>query len=416
MATAATTAPSVVVEDLAKTFRLPHERVHTVKERALHPFRRRRHDKLEALREVSFEVRPGEFFGVVGRNGSGKSTLLKCLAGIYRADTGRIGLRGRMAPFIELGVGFNPDLTAHDNVVLNAVMLGLTPAEARRRFDAVIEFAELEEFVDLKLKNYSSGMYVRLAFSVMVQVDADILLIDEVLAVGDAAFQQKCHDTLDRMRAEGRTVVFVTHDMNTVERKCDRAMLLERGAMVDLADPQRVARKYNELNFGGGPVTTLDGERQGDGAARVLEAWFADAEGRRVPTLERGAAAFGMLVEIERQVENPSFGVAIEDEAHRTIFTTTSEGDGKRFGSFSPGERAQVELRFENVLAPGPYLATPFVTHSGTGAKLMDSRRRMVPVTVLGTRRGTGLVELPHEFALTREREPAAEAAGRGSP
>src|SRR5215211_8571184 len=223
---------AVAVHDVSKTFRLPHEQVHTLKERALHPFRKRTFEELRALEHVCVQIRGGEFFGIVGRNGSGKTTLMKCLAGIYRADAGEIWLRGRMAPFIELGVGFNPDLTARDNVLLNAIMLGLTPAHARERYDEIIAFAELEQFVDLKLKNYSSGMQVRLAFSVMVHVNPDVLLIDEVLAVGDAAFQQKCYDALNRIHHEGRTILLVTHDMDQVQRFCDRALLLEGGRMV----------------------------------------------------------------------------------------------------------------------------------------------------------------------------------------
>src|SRR5918911_4009083 len=182
---------AIEVRDLEKTFRIPKQQVHTLKERALHPFRGTTFDELRVLRGISFDVLEGEFFGIVGRNGSGKSTLLKCLAGIYRADAGEIRVAGRISPFIELGVGFNPDLTARDNVVINAVMMGLTPREARARFDEIIDFAELEEFVDLKLKNYSSGMQVRLAFAVMVQSGAEILLIDEVLAVGGAPFPQR---------------------------------------------------------------------------------------------------------------------------------------------------------------------------------------------------------------------------------
>ncbi|MEA2136964.1 MAG: type transport system ATP-binding protein, partial [Solirubrobacteraceae bacterium] len=216
--------PAVFVDAVSKTFVLPHERVHTLKERALHPFRRSSHDTLHALRDVSLAVEPGEFFGIVGRNGSGKSTLLKCLAGIYATDAGRIYVNGRMSTFIELGVGFNPDLPARENVMINATMLGLTSREARRRFDRIIDFAELHDFVDLKLKNYSSGMLVRLAFSVMIQVDAEILLIDEVLAVGDAAFQQKCFEEFARIRRSGATVLLVTHDMGAVQRFCDRAM------------------------------------------------------------------------------------------------------------------------------------------------------------------------------------------------
>ena len=189
MSRAPDTLPAVAVDGASKSFRRPHEAMHTLKERALHPLRNRSKEHFEALRDVSFTVEPGEFFGIVGRNGSGKSTLLKCLAGIYRLDGGRIYVNGRLSTFIELGVGFNPDLAARDNVILNGIMMGLSPREARRRYDEVIDFAELQDFQDLKLKNYSSGMHVRLAFSVAIQVDAEILLIDEVLAVGDAAFQ-----------------------------------------------------------------------------------------------------------------------------------------------------------------------------------------------------------------------------------
>src|SRR5207302_10821154 len=151
-------------------------------------------DELHAVRDVSVDIAPGEFFGIIGRNGSGKSTLLKCIAGIYQIDRGELHVRGRLSPFIELGVGFNPDLAARDNVIINAIMLGLSRAEARERFDSIVKFAELEPYMDLKLKNYSSGMQVRLAFAVAIQVDADILRIDEVLAVGDAPFQHKCFD------------------------------------------------------------------------------------------------------------------------------------------------------------------------------------------------------------------------------
>src|SRR6202012_4526349 len=176
------------------------------------------------------------------------STLLKCLAGIYDIDDGQIAINGRLAPFIELGVGFNMDLTARDNVIINAIMLGLSRKEARERFDDILAFAELEEFVDLKLKNYSSGMYVRLAFATAVQVDADILLIAEGLGVGAASFQQKCFDELTRLQKAGRTMVFVTHDMGAVERFCDRAMLLERGRVVDVGEPSSIARQYNQHN------------------------------------------------------------------------------------------------------------------------------------------------------------------------
>src|SRR5271155_6158104 len=272
-----TAVPPIVVRDVSKTFRVPEERTHTLKERALHPLRRTRHLSFPALKDISFEVRRGEFFGIAGRNGSGKSTLLKCMAGIYGVNEGRIWMDGRLSTFIELGVGFNQDLAARDNIVLNGIMLGLSPREARRRVDEVIDFAELREFEELKLKNYSSGMHVRLAFSVAIQVDADILLVDEVLAVGDAAFQQKCFDVFYRMRDEGRTIVFVTHDMGALNRFCNRALLLERGSVVHLGEPHEVGDRYLEINFGrSADAGEDDADRAGDGDARVVEAWVED--------------------------------------------------------------------------------------------------------------------------------------------
>src|SRR3954452_11457800 len=280
-------APAIVVSGVSKRFRRPEEQMHTLKERVLHPLRRRSFSAFTAVDDVSFEVAPGEFFGIVGRNGSGKSTLLKLIAGIYKANGGEIWVNGRMSTFIELGVGFNPDLAARDNVVLNGIMLGLTPAEARARYEQVIDFAELREFEDLKLKNYSSGMHVRLAFSVMAQVDADLLLIDEVLAVGDAAFQQKCFDEFNRLRDAGKTIVLVTHDMSAVRRFCHRALLMDRGRVIELGDPEHVGGSYLELNFSGAraaetpePLTRGgDPNRRGDGRADVLDLWFEDEHG-----------------------------------------------------------------------------------------------------------------------------------------
>src|SRR3954471_6578313 len=245
-------APVVIeARGIHKSFRIPEHRIDSLKERVAHPLTRVEYREHRALRNISFDVQRGEFFGIVGRNGSGKSSLLKILASIYRADAGRVRMAGRVAPFIELGVGFNPELTARENGVLNGVLMGLTLREARRRLDAVLEFAELEDFVDLKLKNYSSGMLVRLAFAVMVQAEADIMLIDEVLAVGDAAFGQKCLDVFQERRRAGKTIVLVTHDMTAVQGLCHRAMLVHDGELRYLGDPEETARRYFRLNFAG---------------------------------------------------------------------------------------------------------------------------------------------------------------------
>jgi ABC-type polysaccharide/polyol phosphate transport system ATPase subunit len=241
---AAPAAVAVEVRDLRKRFSIPAHQMETLKERALHPLRNRRHEELLALQGVSFDVREGEFLGIVGANGSGKSTLLKVLASVYAADSGTIRIAGQVAPFIELGVGLNPELAAFDNVVMSGVMMGLEPDVARALYPEIIAFAGLEAFTQLKLKNYSSGMRVRLAFAVMAQVDADVLLVDEVLAVGDAEFRAKCLERLHRLREEGKTIVFVTHAMDVMKKHCDRAIMLEDGRIVAEGDPADIARRY----------------------------------------------------------------------------------------------------------------------------------------------------------------------------
>jgi ABC-type polysaccharide/polyol phosphate transport system ATPase subunit len=408
----------VVVENVSKTFRLPHERVQTLKERALHPFRGRQIDDLHALQDVSFDVRQGEFFGIVGRNGSGKSTLLKCLAGIYGTDAGHIRLRGRMATFIELGVGFNTDLTARDNVVINAIMLGLTPTEARDRYDAVIDFAELHEFEDLKLKNYSSGMFVRLAFATMIQVDADILLIDEVLAVGDVSFQQKCHEVLEQIRRRGRTILFVTHDMATVEANCDRALLLERGTMMELGDPDLVSSHYDQLNFRrqadlGGDDD--DGLRRGDGTGRVLDAWVEDEHGMRTATVERGRpCSIHVEAQLNQDAEEPIVGFRLGTEHIPSVFATNTQMDGCQTGSFSAGDRVHMTVAIELPLGPGRYSISPSIAHGVGSHPFMDARENFASVIVTGTRAATSLVEVPHTTRLERasgDRPVAVEVA-----
>lgn len=237
---------AIEVRDLSKTFSIPTNRVATLRERVVSR-RGTTYRKLKVLDGISFDVPHGEFIGIAGRNGSGKSTLLKILAGIYRPDAGSIQGAGRIAPIIELGVGFNNELPAYENVVMNAVMMGLTPAEARERYDEIIDFAELGDFQHLKLRNYSSGMRARLGFAVMTHVEADILLFDEVLAVGDARFKKKCSETFDRLREQGRTGVLVTHATGEIVRHCASAILLENGSIYAQGEPEHVVEQYAEL-------------------------------------------------------------------------------------------------------------------------------------------------------------------------
>ncbi len=409
--------PALVVDGVSKAFRRPHEQMHTFKERALHPLKRRTFDSFEAVRDVSFDVGRGEFFGIVGRNGSGKSTLLKLIAGIYQASAGEIWVNGRMSTFIELGVGFNPDLAARDNVILNAIMLGLSPGEARERYERVIDFAELREFEDLKLKNYSSGMHVRLAFAVMIQVDADILLIDEVLAVGDAAFQQKCFDEFNRLRDEGRTIVLVTHDMGAVRRFCHRAMLMDRGRIVEIGDPERVGGSYLELNFSGGQVAeaahplTRDGDpdRRGDGRADVVDAWLEDEHGVSVDVVpQHSDVIVKAVVEFHVAMEHPSLGIAVEDDQQRTVFAANTIWCNEFTGVYAAGERATLTVRFRNVFAPGRYFVSPAVGTRGTGLELCDHRIRFRSFVSTGPLATGGLVDLEHEMTVAAGAEVAA--------
>jgi len=238
--------PAVEVIGVSKAFRLPHQQITTFKEHFLHPFTRTTYETQRALDDVSFSVGRGEFFGIIGPNGSGKSTLLKILAGIYRADSGGVRIDGLLSPFIELGVGFNMELSARDNVRVNGTLLGLSRRQLDQRFDDIIGFAELDRFVDQKLKNYSSGMLLRLAYSIAIQVEFDILLLDEVLAVGDESFQHKCFETFRRFREEGKTIVLVTHNLAIVEDFADRALLLQEGRMRAIGLPAEVISAYHE--------------------------------------------------------------------------------------------------------------------------------------------------------------------------
>jgi ABC-2 type transport system ATP-binding protein len=411
--------PALVVDDVSKRFRIPGERVHTLKERAMHPLRQIPYRELVAVDGVSFEVAAGEFFAVVGRNGSGKSTLLKCLAGIYAVDSGRMYVNGRVSTFIELGVGFNMELPARENVIINAAMLGLPPREGRRRLDRVLEFAELEEFADLRLKNYSSGMLVRLAFAVMIQVDADVLLIDEVLAVGDASFQQKCFDEFARLRREGRTVILVTHDMGAVERFCDRALLLERGRPEMMGNPHEVALRYLDLNFareeGAREQEAAEADRSGDGRAEILEAWFEDSDGRPAAALPSGyRCSFAARTRFREDVEDPILGFTLQNAELQTVLAANTLTLNPRLGSFRAGEEITVRIAFDNVFRPDRYYATPSIAQAGTGLAWLDRRERFAEVVVTGASRTEAIIDLPYDVALERSRvdSPRSEVAG----
>ena len=400
------TAVVIEVRGIDKTFRIPRHRIDSFKERAAHPLTRIEYRELRALRDVSFDVHEGEFFGIVGRNGSGKSTLLKILGSIYQPSSGRIRMAGRLAPFIELGVGFNPDLTARDNVVLNGVMMGLSRREASRRLDAVVEFAELQDFAELALKNYSSGMMVRLAFAVMVQADPDIMLIDEVLAVGDASFAQKCMDVFREKRRAGKTIVLVTHDMATVQEFCHRAMLLHDGEIRYIGDPEEAALRYFRLNFGG---TGSDGDGRQQGAvpdvnARVVDTWLESRSGERVGNVEQGEPIrLNAVIEAHQNLSAPVIGFHFLTADGVQVFgfdqPLTTGPDRDRIAA---GEQVRVVASIENPLVPGRYSVRCLVSRDHR-SEVAVQILHLLDFVVYGTRPAPGVVSVRADVDVVSE-------------
>jgi ABC-2 type transport system ATP-binding protein len=393
-------APVVIeVRGIEKSFRIPERPMDSLKERVTHPFTRMDYRELRALRGVSFDVHDGEFFGIVGRNGSGKSTLLKILASIYRPDRGRVRMAGQVAPFIELGVGFNMELTARENGLLNGVLMGLTLREARRRLDAVLEFAELEEFVDLKLKNYSSGMLVRLAFAIMVQADADIMLIDEVLAVGDAAFGQKCMDVFHERRRTGKTVVLVTHDMATVQSLCHRAMLIDEGELKFAGQPEDTALHYYRSNFAGERAPE-PGETEVDLNGRVVRATLLDHAGEPVGNVEQGEPiVLDVVIEAARDLERPKFVFHVRNADGVAVFNFTRTLDER----VAAGQRIRLSGQIENRLVAGRFSLDCWVREDKSQGGMTLQGLRLLHFVVYGGGDSDGIVTLETDVEPTLE-------------
>jgi len=411
-ARAGAAAGPIVIEarDVSKTFRIPEDRMDTFRERLTHPLKRTTYRELRALENVSFEVHKGEFFGIVGRNGSGKSTLLKILASIYRADKGKVRIAGRMAPFIELGVGFNPELTARENVVLNGVLFGLSRRDAQSRLDAVLDFAELREFVDLKIKNYSSGMMVRLAFAIMVQADADIMLIDEVLAVGDAAFSQKCMDVFYSRRDAGKTIVLVTHDMATVQSMCHRAIVLHDGELEYAGDPEDAALSYYRLNFA--HETADDGEAVKapfeqsavvEINGRAVHARLLDQQGQPVVNVEQGMPlVLDVAIEAARDLSNPVFVVHVVNAEHVVVFGFTRTLNEQ----VRAGQVMTLRGEIENALVPGRYTIDCWIRRDRDIGDMGVQGMRLIHFVVYGTAPRHGVVSLRTDVEPSLEPSP----------
>jgi ABC-2 type transport system ATP-binding protein len=359
------------VKHVAKDFILPHEQANSIKTGILGMFRRKNRSKevQRALKDISFDVKKGEFFGVLGKNGSGKSTLLKVLAEIYQPSRGSVHTEGKLVPFLELGVGFNPELTGRENVYLNGALLGFSRKEIDARYDEIVEFAELEDFMDQKLKNYSSGMQVRLAFSVATRAEADILLVDEVLAVGDADFQRKCYNFFKSLKKSSKTVIFVTHDMGAVREYCDRAILIKDGEIAFEGESGKIADEYLKLF---NKVEDADSEqdegggRWGTGAVRVSDS--------RVEIVEDTISVSVKLDVPSKSVDDVVVGIRLLDAEGNIVAGANSINaqGGVRSIGMSAGEAHSLTFSFENILGTGTYTVGVTV-RSADGVTVYDN-------------------------------------------
>jgi ABC-2 type transport system ATP-binding protein len=369
---------AVEVNNVSKNFRLPHQKTTTVKKTVVHLLTAwRTHQTIEtqhALRNINFKLEKGEFFGIVGRNGSGKSTLLKILAGIYQPNTGNVTINGRLVPFIELGVGFNPELTGRDNIYLGGALLGFSRAEIDDMYQSIVDFAELGPFMDQKLRNYSSGMEVRLAFSLTTRAKADILVVDEVLAVGDADFQRKCYDFFRHVKKTGVTVVFVTHDMSAVREYCDRAILINDSHLVAEGSADEVATAYTRL-FNEDADTEPEPDRPEDHAGEPR--WGDGSVHYDKPVVKRhgqGAAeqiTISVNAHIEANLDHPVFGFGIKNAAAENILGTNTQITRHRLGALKAGTILELNWTFANVLADGLH-ALAITAHDTNGVQVFD--------------------------------------------
>lgn len=345
MSTSPQQTNAITVENVSKSFKLPHEQSSGIKQLLINRIKGRKgYETQQVLEDISFSVKQGEFFGIVGRNGSGKSTLLKLLANIYVPDAGNIRINGSLTPFIELGVGFNPELTGKENVYLNGALLGFSREEMNEMYNDIVSFAELKRFMDQKLKNYSSGMQVRLAFSIAIRANTDILILDEVLAVGDEAFQKKCIAVFERYKKQKKTIILVTHDMSVVERFCDRAVFVDKGRIKSIGKPRHIAALYSNENLAS--VDTAKPETKVDSRLKIKT---YNTDNKQTNKFTEGD---DMVVRLKWDAQGVQYaGVAITRESGEVIYGPNTFNENNLIAS---GE-SQLDYTLKLTLAPGEY-------------------------------------------------------------
>ncbi len=411
--------PLIALVDAGKRY-TKYEDAPMLASAALRFRQRTKRSKLWAVRHVDFEVGAGECVGVIGRNGSGKSTLLQMLAGVTAPTEGRVTVGGKVAPLISVGVGFHPELTGRENVYVNAAILGLERSEVDRCFDSIVDFAEIGPFVDTPVKFYSSGMFVRLGFAVAIHVQPKVLLIDEVLAVGDLAFQMKCFDKMNEIRDSGATIVIVSHNLNAVRRMCNRTMVLHLGEHRFTGDTAEAISLYHELigevrdpdDLAAGASGASAGAESG---ARVLTWQLVDGAGRRTAHAEAGdEITFEAEVEFTAPVEDPVFAFSIVSEAGLVVYAESTHL--RRTGRFGPGDRTTFRTRLQPDLATGSFRA-------GLGVLDADARETLAVARpahfyLHGRNMVRGVVDLAASFTVGATDASAVrpEPSPSGSP
>jgi len=391
---------AISVQGVSKHFRIPLDRSTTLKYRVTHWRSASRYRDFSALQDINFDVPTGQFLGIVGHNGSGKSTLLKILSRIYEPNSGTVEITGRVSPFLELGVGFNPELTARENIYLNGAVLGITRTELDERVDGIIEFSELQDFADQKLKNFSSGMQVRLAFSVAIQANAGILLMDEVLAVGDARFQEKCFDVFANYKRQGRTVVLVTHDLASVNSYCDRALMLDHGRLVADGPPSEVTAYYrrimgqrSEAAQAAAPAPT--GNWWGSGEVEVVDVALLDADGARHSMFSAGRPlTIDVTFRATQQVGDLSVLLAFHRSDGLRLADVSSRLDGTAIPCPPAGTQRTVRYSLPALpLLQAAYELTVGI-YDSQGQHAYDHRERAYSFRVVDESSRTGLLDM----------------------
>lgn len=392
---------AISVKNVSKTFRIAHEKRMRLKDYFLRPFSKVKFSRFDALKDISFDIKKGEFVGIIGRNGSGKSTLLKILAGVYIADEGEVQISGKLVPFLELGVGFNPELTGRENVYLNGTILGMTNKEIKHKYHEIVDFSELSEFMDTQLKHYSSGMQVRLAFAIAIQAKGDIYLLDEVLAVGDAGFQAKSQAEILKLIKNGKTIIFVSHDHNVVQKLSDRVIWLNKSKVAEIADTPKtimnVIKKYLQIFS-----DVEEGEYIKKGDNLQLDLLMQDANGNQTKVFEKNDQFFLRISYAYtgvNDISNLNVGFAILNDLGVTIFGTNTFAQKIKLSQ--PSSEIVFEIPNLNLLAGNYFIQLGAEFKPGISC-VEESQK--YEFTVLSTENASGITFFDVKVSIMNEK------------